>query len=122
MLTLGSFLHDWEIEPRFRREILRHISRIPGIRKVVIESRAEYVSEQRLVALRDKLRSDQILKLGLGVESMNDHIRNEVLNKSLSSDSIKRVIGLCGVTSVGFQPYVLVKPPGLTEAEAIDDV
>jgi archaeosine synthase beta-subunit len=121
LLTLGSFLHDGEVEPLSRIRLLSLAAEKPEIRKVVIESRAEYVTVDRLKSAKRALRSDQELELGLGVESSNDHIRNDVLRKSLAWSDVERVIHLCGELSIGFMSYLLVKPQTLTERAAIED-
>lgn len=121
LLTLGSFLDDQEIPPSFRRAVLERISGLPNVGRVVIESRAEYVDRAELSMLKACLRPDQILELGIGVESSNDEIRNRILRKGLSWAQLERVVGACAECGVVFQPYLFIKPPGLNEHEAIED-
>ena len=121
LLTLGSFLDDQEVSPGFRREVFRRIAGLPRVRKVVIESRAEYVSKAELNALKACLRKGQILQLGIGVESSSDHIRNGVIRKSLTWPALQKTVELCAQCGVVFQPYLLIKPHTLNEREAIED-
>ena len=121
LLTLGSFLHDWEISASSRTALFERVSTIGGLRKVMIESRAPYVTTLELKRLRHILRGDQVLELGLGVETTNQHLRNVILNKGLSDHAIRSVLRNCADSETEFQAYLLVKPPTLTEREAIED-
>lgn len=121
LLIPGSFLDDLDVPPAARLEIFRRISEMPGIQNVLIESRAEFVTETALLELRRELRPGQQLELAVGVESANPRIRNDVLNKSLRWEDLERVVQVCAKTGAGFQAYLLIKPPSLTEAEAIED-
>lgn len=121
LLTLGSFFHDVEVAPPARAALLDVVADIPSVRRIVVESRAPYVSLSALAAARGRIRIDQRLELGLGVETSNHELRNSVLRKSLHWTDVGRVMRLCRDSGVDFLAYLLIKPPGLTEQEAIDD-
>lgn len=121
LFTPGSFLNEKEVEPTFCFEVMQKIASLKEIKKVVIESRTEYITGKKLSKLKSLIREDQILELGIGVESSNDRIRNRIINKGLPWHNIERAIEICAKCEVEFQPYLLIKPQTLNEREAIDD-
>jgi radical SAM enzyme (TIGR01210 family) len=121
LLTLGSFFHDLEIPPEFRRHAMDILAGQPTIKSVLVESRAEYVNIERLMEVKSRLREDQTLEMGLGVESSNSRLRNKVLKKGLSDRSVRRVMEVCKQAGVRFVSYLLVKPHTLDEKGGIID-
>lgn len=121
LLTLGSFFHDLEIPPEFRRHAMDVLAGQPTIKTVLVESRAEYINSECLFEVRARLRADQTLEMGLGVESSNSRIRNKVLKKGLSDRAVRRVMEVCREAGVRFVAYILVKPHTLDEQEGIMD-
>ena len=121
ILTPGSFLDDHEIGNEFRIKAMQMISRLPQIRKIFIESRTEFVDDNNLNILKNNLRKDQMIELAIGVESSNKHIRNKILKKALDWQNLEKVIQICSYNNIGFQSYLLIKPPTLSEIDAIND-
>tara|TARA_R110002049_G_scaffold309231_1_gene518956 strand:+ start:6005 stop:6847 length:843 start_codon:yes stop_codon:yes gene_type:complete len=121
LLTLGSFLHDVEVSPEFRAQSFMRLAQIPELKKIVIESRAPYIKEDVLKELRQFLRTDQILEIGLGVESSDEYVRNTMLNKSLLGSDITKTIDTCVASGTEFLAYLLIGSMGLSEEQAIDD-
>ena len=121
LLTLGSFFHDVEVSPSARAALLDVVADIPSVLRIVVESRAPYVSLPVLTAARGRIGAHQRLELGLGVETSNHELRNSVLRKSLEWTDVGRVMRLCRDSGIDFLAYLLIKPPSLTEQEAIDD-
>jgi radical SAM enzyme (TIGR01210 family) len=121
LLTLGSFFHPREVDAEARRMLLGRVARQPGVRRVLVESRAAYITAAALRDARECLTPRQQLEVGLGVESANEAVRNGILNKGLGWDEVERVVRTCAAAEVGFLAYLLVKPHGLSEAEALAD-
>lgn len=121
LLTLGSFFHDLEVTPHARRSLLSTVAAMPQVKRIVVESRAPYVSPSVLTAARDSIRQDQRLELGLGIETSNTHVRNSILRKALNWADVGAAMQSCRDSDVDFLAYLLVKPPGLTEHEAVED-
>ncbi|MDH3669049.1 MAG: hypothetical protein OEN23_19205 [Paracoccaceae bacterium] len=121
LLTLGSFFHDLEVPREFRKRAMDILTAQPTIKSVLVESRAEYVNLERLVEVKARLRGDQTLELGLGVESSNSRLRNKILRKGLSDRSVRRVMEVCKEAGVRFVAYLLVKPHTLDEKDGIID-
>jgi len=119
LLTLGNFFNDSEFSPQMRDEILSRMSTIDSLQRVVVESRREYVTAEKLREAKGTLRDDQILTFAFGYESKDPRIRNDVLGKGVPEFYLTDCLGMCRDTGVHFSAYVLIKPPGLTEAQAI---
>lgn len=121
LLTLGSFFHSTEVDQEARRMLLQRVAQEPSIRRVVIESRAPYITVERLQEARSQIGEHQDLEIGLGIESANDHLRNEILNKGLTWPQIETVVRTCRQTKTRFMAYLLIKPQTLSESESIED-
>lgn len=120
LLTLGSFLNDNEISPPARRELLGMIAGLQGIRRVSFESRSEYVSVAKLEECRSIL-GQRAVEFGIGLESADDHVRNQIIRKGLSREAFERVAATLAQAGLDMLVYLLVKPQRLSEGEAIAD-
>ncbi len=118
--NLGSFLNHSEMPPEASESIFKSISDHPGVRKVIIESRAEYVRDDILDRLRRSYGG--LIEVGMGLESINMEVRELCHHKNMPdlkvvNDAIK-TLGRNGFKSL---LYINQKPPFLTEMEAIQD-
>ncbi len=120
LLTLGSFFNDNEISPALRRNLLEIIAELDFIKRVSFESRAEYVTTEKLLECR-KILSNKIVELGIGLESADNYIRNSIINKNLSEEDFYNVMLKLKETGYDMLVYLLIKPPSLTEKQAIED-
>lgn len=115
----GSILNEEELPKSARREILKIISRNRHIKKVVLETRTEYATEEVLSDLVDILRGKEI-EIAVGLESYNDMVLRYCINKGLTLKNFeKRARVIQSIANL--RVYLLIKPPFLTEKEAIDD-
>jgi radical SAM enzyme (TIGR01210 family) len=121
LLTLGNFYNDKEIAPELREHLLRSVASIRSLKRVLTESRREYVTVEKLKQAKRYLRKDQILEFALGYESCDEGIRNGVLNKGVPEKHLDESLQMCREAGVDFVSYVLIKPHTLTEAEGICD-
>ena len=116
----GSFLNDKEIPLKTQLAILRFVSRHPTINKIMVESRAEFVTEIKLRQYKEAL-GEKKLEIAMGLESADDKIRNECLKKGMSKATFEKAIKLCQIFEIQTFAYVFLKPYCLTEKEAVDD-
>jgi radical SAM enzyme (TIGR01210 family) len=115
----GSMLNEEEIPTRALAGILEIVARCDGIRKVVLESRPEYCSEEKIDWIQRKIGS-KILEIAMGLESSNDQVLTLSLNKGFLADDFGRRVAR--IQRYGpVRIYVLLKAPFLTEEEAIED-
>jgi len=116
----GSMLNQAELPAEALKEILRHISRLPRVKKVVLESRAEYVDQEVIAEYTDILGKDKRLSIAIGLETANDVYRELCLNKGVTSADISAAVkSLKGLAET--QIYVFLGIPFLTEREMLDD-
>ncbi|MFW9807310.1 MAG: archaeosine biosynthesis radical SAM protein RaSEA [Candidatus Thorarchaeota archaeon] len=118
--TSGSFLDSEEVPLEARKEILETIAEDERIREVVLESRPEYVIDSILSQIRTIL-GDRIVEIGMGLESANDTIRSICINKNFDLQMFKDALKIAKNYNIGMRAYVLLKPPLLTERDALDD-
>lgn len=116
----GSFFDDGEITDLVREYLYKKISEISNIKEVVVESRVDYITREKLAKMKDALR-DKYVEIGIGLESTNDHIRQHFINKGLTLDAFKIALSSCKENNIGVKAYLLLKPPFLNEQGAIDD-
>ncbi|MEE8400834.1 MAG: archaeosine biosynthesis radical SAM protein RaSEA [Candidatus Hydrothermarchaeaceae archaeon] len=117
IFTSGSFLDPQEISLSSMKKILTNIPE--HVRRVQIESRPEFISENVLIDIKGLMKAE--FEIGIGLESANDRIR-ESINKGFTFDDFKKAARLCVKQDIKVKAYLLLKPPFLTEKEAISDV
>lgn len=118
----GSFLSRKEIPAQAGVQMFRIIARDSRILKVSVESRPEFIiREEILLAGLRNIVKDKILEVGVGLETIRDDIRNEVLHKGFTLSEFRRACEILASHGVDLLSYVLLKPPGLSEGEAIQD-
>jgi archaeosine synthase beta-subunit len=120
LLTLGSFFNDNEVSSETRCQLLERIAALPNIKRVSFESRAEYVTLEKLKECKSIL-GQRIIDFGIGLESADDYIRNKIIKKGLSKSKFEEVAQLVKAAGCHLLVYLLIKPPFLSEGEAIDD-
>lgn len=115
----GSVLSREEVPDAAFERILGRILSEPRIRVVALETRPEFVEEERLRRLSDGLRG-RTLRVAMGLESAREDIRQLSIHKGVSRDMLAQAAArVTPFAQLRF--YVLIKPPWLTETEAIDD-
>jgi len=120
LLTLGSFFDEEEIPSEFFRYALTYISEIKSLKKVMVESRPEFVTREKIKEAVNTL-GDVKLEVGIGIESSDEFIRSSGLNKGFSLSEVENAVKILAEFDVELVGYVLVKPIGLNEEKAIED-
>jgi radical SAM enzyme (TIGR01210 family) len=118
--TSGSFFDTVEIPADARAKIFARIAEDERIQEVVIESRPDYVTPELMRETRDILGSRRI-EIGIGLESSNDAIRSICINKGFDLDTFKDSVANAKEYDIGVRAYILLKPPFLTERDALLD-
>ncbi|HON36862.1 MAG TPA: archaeosine biosynthesis radical SAM protein RaSEA [Methanothrix sp.] len=114
--TSGSFLDPEEMPAKSRDQILRRLQ-AAGIEKLIIETRPEYVNSSAVEECLSRLQTE----FAMGLETANDLIREQLIRKGFlfqdfvrASEEVRRLGG-------GVKAYILLKPPLLTEGQALRD-
>ena len=126
-LSDGSFLNDEEIPKSVRTDLFWQINEDKRINNILIETRPEYISEEKLSALLNELTHGQKIEIAMGLESTDRFILTFCINKGYYiedvENAIKKIIKIndeyqkrCSVVL-----YVLVKSAYLNEREALED-
>jgi len=118
--TSGSFLDTDEIPIEARNLILTEIANDERIKEVVLESRPEYVQDSNLEEVRSRL-GDRAIELAMGLESSSDQIRSLCINKNFDFATFKGAVEIGKKYGIGTRAYILLKPPFLTERDALLD-
>lgn len=118
--NLGSLLNPEEISFDTVKYIFASLNKYKGVKKVIIESRAEYVTEEALSAIREVY--DGIVEVGIGVESTDYLVRELCHHKAIDDTKIiTDAVEMLHKFNMKALAYVNFKPVFLTESEAIDD-
>jgi len=118
---LGSFFDDRELSDNARTGILREIASRPQIELLGVESRADDITVKKIREARELLGPRRCLEVGIGLESVDEFVRNVCVNKGLSLDTFEQAIRILHSNGAHAVGHVLLKPPFLTESEAIAD-
>ncbi|MFW9826593.1 MAG: archaeosine biosynthesis radical SAM protein RaSEA [Candidatus Thorarchaeota archaeon] len=116
----GSFLDEIEISKEARYNILEKISEEKKIKEVVLESRMEFINSEKIKEIKELL-STKYIEIAIGLETANDYIRNNYINKGVQFQDFENTLKICKQQGVGVKVYLLFKPPFLNEQAAIDD-
>lgn len=118
LYTSGSFLDDREVDPASRERIARAFA--GRARRLLIETLPEFATSATLGPIRDAFRGE--VEVALGLESTDPTVLSRFVAKGAPpSDYLAagdRVRGL----GLRAKAYLLLKPPYLTESEAVADV
>ena len=114
--TSGSFLDHREIPTGFAGDVLKW-SADRGAR-LLVESRAEFVTDAAMEAL---VGVHDDLEVALGLESANDRVLRYAINKNMTVADYDRAATTVKKAGAALRSYVILKPPFLTEPEAVED-
>jgi radical SAM enzyme (TIGR01210 family) len=114
--TSGSFLDDREMPQEARKEVLGWC-REHSI-GLLFESRTEFITEEMLGQV---LGSHEDIEVAIGLESANDRVLKYAINKNMTVADYDRAAATVRSAGARLRSYILLKPPYLTESEAIED-
>ncbi|MGD0057409.1 MAG: archaeosine biosynthesis radical SAM protein RaSEA [Methanomassiliicoccales archaeon] len=109
----GSFLDPREIPLEFRQDILNKFEKA---RRILFETRPEFVTEETL----NQFPADRI-SVAIGLESGNDDVLKSCIRKGLTVDQYVTAAKLLNRKRIPLRTYLLLKPPFLTERQAVED-
>jgi len=120
IFNAGNLLNESEMPFDALEYICKQISKRPYVKKISIESKLEYIDMEKLKTIASLLPGVEI-ELGIGVESFNEKIRDLCINKPFSNKLLEKKAEILLQAGIIPKAYLLLKPPFLTEKEAIDD-
>ncbi|UCH89131.1 MAG: archaeosine biosynthesis radical SAM protein RaSEA, partial [Thermoplasmata archaeon] len=113
----GSFLDDSEVPEEARTRILEVLAERDV--KVVFESRPEFITEQSLEQVKSITGK---VEVALGLETASDTVRAMCVNKGFNFDEYLSSARLIRAAGFRVRTYLLLKPPFLSEGDAVEDV
>lgn len=116
----GSFLAPREIPRDVQVEIARLVE-AAGVRRLVVESLPQFVTEPVLRPFLEAL-GEVRLEIGIGLQSADVLVRETLVNTRISQVSFERALKVMAGLGVDSKIYLMVKPPFLTDGEAVTDV
>jgi radical SAM enzyme (TIGR01210 family) len=114
----GSFINDNEIAPEARRGMLKMINDNPEIKMLVLETRPEFVTEEKVREIKGLIPNKHV-ELGVGLEIKDDFYRGICINKGFSLQRFNYAASII-TKYLNLRTYVLLKPLFLTEREGIE--
>jgi len=114
--TSGNFFDDHEVVPEVRERILSELG--DRCDKVVVETLSHLLRRDQL---EDSLKHVDELEIALGLESTNERVLRYAVNKVWGLKEHGHAATVAHEVGATVKTYLLVKPPFLTEREAIED-
>ena len=119
IFTSGSFLDDGELPSGTRTEILSRLGEDARVKKVIAETRPEYVTPEKISECTAAL--GKRFEVAIGLETSSDIIRKDCINKGFSFADFVKAGEIAGRENATVKCYLLLKPPFISEGAAIDD-
>ncbi|GIH69890.1 radical SAM protein [Sphaerimonospora thailandensis] len=116
----GSFFAPREIPRDVQVEIARLVA-AAGVRHLVVESLPQFVTESVLRPFVEALGGVR-LEIGIGLQSADELVREMLVNTRISQISFERALKVMATLGADPKIYLMVKPPFLTDGEAVTDV
>ncbi|HYK93556.1 MAG TPA: archaeosine biosynthesis radical SAM protein RaSEA [Thermoplasmata archaeon] len=116
--TSGSFLDDREVDPASREKMLRAFR--GRARRFLFETLPEFVRDDTVAPLRDAFGGE--LEVAQGLETADADVLKRFVNKGSTPTEYFEAADRLRALGVRRKAYLLLKPPYLTEREAIEDV
>ena len=111
--TSGSFLDRNEVPLEARAAVMEAF---PSAKRILFESRPEFVTVEEL----STLPNDRV-QVALGLESANNDILRRCVQKGFLVEDYVRAASLLREKGIPVRTYLLLKPPFLTERQAMQD-
>jgi radical SAM enzyme (TIGR01210 family) len=114
IFTSGSFLDDWEVPPKVRDYTYNAFE---DADRIIVESRPEFVTEEKAKIMREKGN----IMVALGLESANNETLLHRINKGFTVEDYIKAAEILMTQNVPVKTYILLKPPFMTEKQAIEE-
>jgi len=114
--TSGSFLDEREVAAESRQAIAETFA---DRERIVVESLPDFVEEERVDDFTDVgLETD----VAVGLETATDRVRHDAVNKYFDFADFEAACAAAENAGAGVKAYLLLKPPFLSEPEAVEDM
>lgn len=115
----GSLLKESEIGFNALLTMLCILNKKETVHKIVIESKVEDITEEKLKKIRKTTTKD--FEIAVGFESANPLIRDYCINKSFDNEVFEKKCAIAKKYQINIIPLLMLKPSFLSEKEALND-
>jgi radical SAM enzyme (TIGR01210 family) len=115
IFTSGSFFDPIEIDPDLQLSIIEKV--LHGYDHLIVESRPEYIKK----VVGDLKKYAGRVQVAIGLESTDPSVLKNSVNKNYDFGDFKEAAVLLRENGISVRTYLLLKPPFMTESEAIGD-
>ncbi len=114
--TSGSFLDEREVPAETREAIAETFA---DRDRIVVESLPDFVDREKVADFVDRgLETD----VAVGLETATDRVRRDCVNKYFEFADFEAAAAEARAAGGGVKAYLLMKPPFLSESEAVADM
>jgi archaeosine synthase beta-subunit len=121
IFTSGSFLDEQEVPLEARNYILKNLADDPRISKVLVETRPNFVTEEKVQGCL-KILKDKPFELAFGLETSSDRIRKDSINKGFTFKDFVCAARIAKKNGATVKTYLMLKPLFLSERQALEDI
>lgn len=115
----GSILDDKRFPLESLEYLLNKTFEMPSLKVISFETRPEYLKKEKFEQVR-KLVPNMKLDVTIGFETQDNHLRQVILNKTISQKLFESKVALLGELGVSLTSYIMIKPsPTMTESEGV---
>jgi hypothetical protein len=115
----GSMLSEQEISLDVTLEMIRTLSTFKNLQLITTESKLQDITEEKILKIKNA--TDKELELSFGFESSDPVVRRLCINKNFTNKKVIEISKLLKAQNFSCTALVMLKPPFLSEQEAIDD-
>jgi radical SAM enzyme (TIGR01210 family) len=116
MYTSGSFLDEREVGAETRRAIAETFA---DRERVLVESLPDFVGAEKVREFTDH---GVDFDVAVGLETATDRVRRDCVNKYFEFAEFEGAAAAAEEAGAGVKAYLLMKPPFLSESEAVADM
>jgi radical SAM enzyme (TIGR01210 family) len=114
--TSGSFLDEREVPAETRQAIAETFA---DRERIVVESLPDFVDRAKIEDFTEVgLETD----VAVGLETATDRVRHDCVNKYFDFSDFEDACAEAREADAGVKAYLLMKPPFLSESEAVEDM
>jgi radical SAM enzyme (TIGR01210 family) len=115
----GNWFVDKEVPPKARQGIYSTIAS-SKCEALIVESLPQFITQKSIKEAKTFLGNKQLI-VAIGLQSANDFVRNVCVNTTCTKQQFERAVTLLWKNDYIPRAYLMIKPPFLTELEAIED-
>ncbi len=115
----GNFFADAEMPPEARKHIYERVADSKS-EILLVESLPQFIDEAKMEEAKEYL-GDKRLVVAIGLQSADDMVRQLAINSTCTRVAFEKAVRLLNENNYSTQAFLMIKPPFLTENEAIED-